>query len=173
MLHLILSPLLLPVTSYSTKILWSSMISPKPSEFPGIDDIAQQRLVIVGAPLPSALAIAPFRFYRGDPIPKRIWLISSLEGEIQFSRTSDNEVTLFRESGFIQGAEVAVRDFSQFPFEQGEEIKLGGMTVIIDSLNEAGMPTRLTLRFDSAIEDMNVNFLRWDAESESYQSVSM
>ena len=173
LLHLVLSPLLLPVASYSTKIFWSSLISHKPSEFPTVSDIENKRLVIVGAPLASALAIAPFRFYRGDPIPQRIWLLSSLDQDIHFSRKNEQEIELALESGFIQGAEMNVRDFKRYPFTSGETIPLGGMTISIGALNDKGMPTKLTLKFEQSVDNSNLVFLRWDKKTESYHEIQI
>lgn len=172
-LHLVLSPLLLPIASYGTKIFWSSLISQKPSEFDGIADIEHKRLVLIGSPLASSLAIAPFRFYRGEPIPERIWFLTSLDEEIVISRKSDNEIQLSLESGFIQGPEAAVRDFNRFPFRTGDTISLNGLAITVDNLNEQGKPTRLTLTFDQAIEHSNLIFLRWNRATDSYEALQI
>jgi hypothetical protein len=172
-LHLVLSPLLLPIASYGTKIFWSSLISQKPSEFDGIADIEHKRLVLIGSPLASSLAIAPFRFYRGEPIPERIWFLTSLDEEIVISRKSDNEIQLSLESGFIQGPEAAVRDFNRFPFRTGDTISLNGLAITVDNLNEQGKPTRLTLTFDQAIEHSILIFLRWNRATDSYEALQI
>lgn len=172
-LHLIVSPLLMPLASYSTKALSDGLISPRPSEFANIDNIEDKRLVLIGTPLASALAIAPLRFYRGEPIPARLWLLSSLEEDIEVIRTADNQVLVSLDSGFIQGAEIGVRDFSRFPFTQGEQIRLGGMTIEIRKLNDKGMPTELALQFDQSLEAMKVLFLRWDNDTASYSTLPL
>lgn len=170
-IHLILSPLLLPLTSYSTRIFWSNLISQKPSEFPGIADIGQKRLVILGAPLASALAIAPFRFYRGEPVPQRIWLLSSLDEDIKCEWKSPREAVLTLDSGFIKGAEKSVRDFAHFPFAAGDTVTLDGLVIRVDALNDQGMPTRLHLQFSPDTNLQDLLFLRWDSKTETYRQL--
>lgn len=172
-LHLLLSPLLLPFASYSTKMLSDNLISTKPSEFAGIDDIENKRVVLLGTPLASSLAIAPLRFYRGEPIPERLWLLSSLDKEFEVTRTGNKEVIVSLESGFIQGPEIGVRDFVRFPFTHGEQIRLDGMTIEIRSFNDKGMPTQLALQFEQPLETMNVLFLHWSRETESYSALAL
>lgn len=166
--HLILAPLLLPVTSYSTKLIWSRFISQKPSELTGISDIQNKKLVIIGTPLTDALSIAPFRFYRGEPIPDKIWLITSLDEEFKLERIDDHSVLLTIESGFIQGAEVKVRDFLRFPFKPNDEVFLTGLTIKIGELNDRGMPISLTLTFKEDLDSDNLLFVHWNADKEAY-----
>lgn len=171
-IHLIVSPLLLPVTSYSTKIFWSRLISSKPSEFDGISDIEHKRLVLIGSPLASSLAIAPFRFYRGEPIPERIWFLTSLDEDIFLTRKSETQIELSLESGFIKGPEAAVRDFERFPFNPGDTISLDGLIITVDKLTPKGMPTHLTLSFDRSVDDSKLVFLHWNRKTDSYDRIT-
>lgn len=166
--HLVLSPLLLPLTTYSTKLFWSNLISQEPSRFSSIENIADKKLIIVGTPLASALAIAPFRFHRGEPIPHNLWILSTLDKKIEFSRLSPTRIEASLEEGFIQGAEKALRDFNRFPFAEGETIALGGMNITITHLNEQGMPRKLLLEFPRPPEDDNVLLLQWDGANGQY-----
>ena len=172
LLHLILSPLLMPLMAYSPKI-WSSQISQRPSYFPDIPDIQSKRLVIFGAPLASALAIAPFRYYRQQPVPERIWVISSLNKDFQFDETKPNQIEVKLADGFIQGPESAVRDFKKFPFHSGEQVKLSGLDIEVDDLNKNGMPTILKLTFDRPVAGSNILFLRWDAKTKAYKRIAL
>lgn len=168
LIHLILSPLLLPLMAYSTK-LWASLIPQQPSYFPDLEPVDQQRLVLFGAPLPSALAIAPFRFYRQESIPERIWTISTLDAEFQFTPIADNTLQIDLPAGFIQLGEIKVRDLQRFPFREGETIALSGMTITVSNLNSEGKPTRLTLTFDRPLTDHHLKFLRWNSKQKDYE----
>lgn len=171
LLHLVLAPLLLPVTSYSPRLFWSAMISQEPSRFAGLEKVGEKRLVLVGVPLASALAIAPFRFYRGEPVPERLWLLSSLTLPMAFQREGDRVVVVTLPSGFIQGTETSVRDFQRFPFREGETIRLDGLSIEIGALNAKGMPVRLRLHFDEPLDQGRVEFLRWDTAENRFQTM--
>lgn len=171
--HLILSPLLLPVATYSTRLIWPAMISQEPSRFPDIKDIQNKRLIITGAPLASALAIAPFRFYRGEPMPRNIWILSTVNETINFRRLSDTMIEATLRNGFIQGPEKAVRDFTRFPFSKGESVKLSGMTITISELNASGMPQKLILEFDKSAALEDAIFLKWNDQSNSYDQIDI
>ncbi|MEZ5510295.1 MAG: hypothetical protein R3F47_10420 [Gammaproteobacteria bacterium] len=171
--HLVISPLLLPVATYSTRLFWSAMISQGPSQFPDIEDLQNKRLVIVGAPLASSLAIAPFRFHRGEPIPRNIWILSTIDEAINFRRLSDTTIEATLPGGFIQGPEKAVRDFARFPFSEGESVKLSGITIRIAELNVSGMPQKLILEFDESTELEDVIFLKWNNQSKSYNGIDV
>lgn len=170
LIHLILSPLLMPLMAYSTKV-WADQISQEPSRLAGIQDLQSKRLVIFGPPLASSLAIAPFRFYRQETIPERLWVISSLDQPFHFTVTGVNQVKVALDKGFLQGAEVAVRDFTKYPFHQGDNVTLSGLVITIDSLNEQGMPQTLTLTFDRALTDKSLLFLRWNSKTNSYDHI--
>ncbi|HVK99763.1 MAG TPA: hypothetical protein VM553_08125 [Dongiaceae bacterium] len=166
--HLILSPLLYPLMIYSTK-LWAGLIPQEPSRFADLEPVEHKRLVIFGAPLPSALAIAPFRFYREESIPERIWVISTLRGPYDLIATADNQLQIDLPTGFIQEAESKVRDLSRYPFHEGDQVDLSGMTITVSRLNDDGKPTRLTLTFDRSLQDETLQFIRWDNKSKAYE----
>lgn len=166
-LHLVISPLLLPLMSYSTKI-WADMIPQEPSYFPEIDKIEEKQIVLFSPPFASSLAIGPLRFYRNEPMPKRIWTITSLPDELEYEIKDSHSIEVRSKNGFIQGAEEAVRNLDKYPFHDGEKTALSGLVISLHDLNSEGKPTRLLLTFKTSIGDSSLLLLRWDESTKSY-----
>lgn len=168
-LHLVLSPLLLPVMSYSSKLLWSNMISHKPSFFDGIENLTDKQLVLFSPPLASDVIIALLRFYRQDPLPERLWTISTLNEPFALHVLDEHTVEIVRPEGFIDREELSFRDLKIQPFSEGEKVLLSGLSIETRDINDEGKPTRLLLHFDRALDNPNLVFLQWNREQEHYQ----
>lgn len=170
--HLILAPLLLPVMTYSTKLM-AAAVSNKPSYFNDVDNISNKRLILFSPPLASSLAIAGLRFYRNAPMPERIWTITTLEGELE-SRVKGNQLILSREDGFIvTPTEQAVRDMDKYPFSVGDRVALSGLTIEITKVTKAGRPMQLQLTFDEAVDSDVYEFLEWNIQKGQYEKMNL
>ncbi|MCP5016603.1 MAG: hypothetical protein GY938_15270 [Ketobacter sp.] len=166
-IHLIMAPILLPVMAYSTKFM-SDQVSSTPSYFQNIENIEHKKLVLFSPPLASSLAIAALRYHRQDPIPARIWTITTLDDGLQY-HASGNRLLVSREAGFIDGPiEESVRNMEKYPFQENDEVILSGLRIGIHKLNESGKPSQLSLTFDQPVNSSEYVFLKWDANSNQY-----
>ncbi|RLT88331.1 MULTISPECIES: hypothetical protein [unclassified Ketobacter] len=166
--HLILAPLLLPVMTYSTKIM-AEAVSDKPSYFDAVEDIANKRLVLFSPPLASSLAIAGLRFYRNEPMPERIWTITTLEGEFN-TRADGHKMVITREGGFMANpTEESVRNLKKYPFKNGDRVELSGLTIEVSKTGSTGRPTELTLLFDDPVSSDQYQFLKWNPAVNRYE----
>lgn len=159
-IHLVLSPLLLPITAYSTKI-WDNQISKAPKDFDDIPNISDKSIVLFNAPMASTLMINIWRFIENKPLPNHLWPISMVDATIAVRRIGDNTIALNNDQGFIQGPETSVRNLNKQPFKMGHYIELDGLKIFIKEINKSGHPTVLHLEFDRPIENHNLLFLQW------------
>lgn len=172
MIHVILAPTLMPVMAYSTKLL-SEQVSQKPSYFPEIDNIETKKLILLSPPLASSLAIAALRFHRHEPIPARIWTITTLQGGLEY-QVMGNKMIINRSDGFITGPiEESVRNMSKYPFKQGDSVDLSGLTITVLELNKLGKPTSLELNFNQPVTEENYVFLVWNTEKAAYDALKL
>lgn len=168
--HLILAPILLPLMTYSTKLM-AAAVSDQPSYFADIEDIEDKRLILFSPPLASSLAIAGLRFYRNEPMPERIWTITTLDGELD-TLVRGNELILTREGGFMGNAtEESVRDLEKYPFKRGDRVALSGLTIEVSKINPAGRPLQLTLIFNEPVASDKYQFLKWNPTEHRYDKV--
>ncbi len=168
--HLILAPLLMPIMVFSPKV-WADLVPTKPTYFDSVAEIGQKQLVLFATPMPSSVAIAPLRFYRGDALPKKVWTITTLDVPVEFNIKDLHTVQAVTEGGFIQGVETSFRDLELYPFQVGEQIKLNGLTITIIELNPEGHPKRINLKFQEALSSENLVFLRWNQQVKDYQPI--
>jgi len=168
-LHLVIAPLLLPVMSYSTR--WMAQAVPiAPSRFPEIEHIESKKLILFSTPLASSLALAAFRFYRHEPIPERIWTITTLPGSLDFT-PEGNTLTITRQNGFLSNPiEETVRDLKLNPFKENEQVKLSGLSIEVEQL-EDGKPRRLKLTFTDDVQNDEYVFLQWNNATSSYERI--
>ncbi len=174
--HLILSPLLMPVMTYSTKLM-AQAVSDQPSYFESLDsinedNIADKKLILFSPPLASSLAIAGLRFHRDAPIPERIWTITTLKDDMQFT-VADNVLTLSRPNGFLDSAtEQSVRNLAKYPFKPGDTVALSGLSIEVSQTNADGKPMQLKLIFDNPVNSAEYEFLQWNSERAEYETMS-
>lgn len=170
MIHVILAPALMPVMTYSTKFL-SEQVSQKPSYFPEIDNIETKKLILISPPLASSLAIAALRFNRHEPMPARIWTITTLQDGLEYQVTG-NKMIINRSDGFITGPiEESVRNMSKYPFKQGDSVVLSGLTITVLEQNKMGKPTSLELNFSQPVTEEGYAFLVWNNEKGAYETL--
>ena len=170
--HMILSPLLLPLMAYSPNI-WARMVPEQPTVFNAVKDIEQKQLVLFGTPLASSVAIAPLRFFRDEPLPERVWTITTLDDDIEFRVIDLHNLEITNSEGFIRGIEKSIRDLEKYPLVQGQSIPLTGLEIEVKALNEQGHPTTLMLTFSRPLNSENLVFLRWHPESKQYEFISL
>lgn len=172
-IHLILSPILLPFMAYSTKV-WAGMIPDSPSYFDGIENITDKQLVLFSPPIASALAIGPLRFYRNEAMPERMWTITSQSDELELKKLDGYSISIHNPEGFMRTqTERAFRNLEKYPFTEGEETKLSGLTISIHNLNDDGLPTQLKLVFEKALSDDRLLFLLWDSDTQQYLDIKV
>ena len=172
-IHLILSPILLPVMAYSTKV-WADLIPSSPSYFSGIDNIANKQLVLFSPPIASALAIGPLRFYRGEAMPERVWTITSQNDPLKFELLDENTLSIVNPEGFMRAqTEKAFRNIEKYPFEEGEVTGLSGLSISIHDINREGVPTKLVLTFKEPVREGKLKFLQWDSKEKAYKELTL
>jgi hypothetical protein len=53
------------------------------------------------------------------------------------------------------------RTDARHPLRPGARVKLTGVTIEINAMDAVGRPTEATFRFDAALEDSSLRWLRW------------
>lgn len=157
--HLLIAPLLLPLTAYSPKV-WSNLM--------GLDRAAQlpvashleENILLVGLPLPAALGMIPKRFADQLPLPGKLWMLTSEPLDIHLQRTGENSLIVRAPAGMINGIEEIMRNLHKRPLTLGQSIEHTGMTLTVSELNENGHPTALTLNFAPLTLD-RTRLLQW------------
>ena len=161
-LHLVLSPLLLPIFSYSPQ-LWSNLMGlPLARQLPVTS--SSESLLSFGVPMPVSMGAIPMRFAEDLPIPEKMWTISTLQQNFSITRLNENTLLVHSEKGMVQDLEANLRNLTQFPIRAHEKVVLTDLTLEVVKLNENGHPTDLLLTFnDDRLESTSILF--WNGKS--------
>lgn len=167
--HLVISPLLLPLTAYSPKI-WSSQLDMAPARLGGISSPEHKQLVLFNVPIGSSMALTVWRFNAGLPLPDAMWPIANVATPMELTRVDDHRLILKKEDGFVQDEEESVREVESKPFRVGDTIDLDGLEVRVLEVRN-NRPVVIEMMFERPVSDPDLLFLQWDDESESYREV--
>lgn len=167
--HLVLSPLLLPLSAYSPRI-WTSHMQLEAIRLPAIPNLEHTAVMLFGAPLPAALGMIPMRYAEQLPLPAKVWTITTRQTPLTLTRTAADALVIDSPEGFVTGTEEALRSTDRFPFTEGEQIRHSGMTLEIARINDKGKPTSIILHFAPG-QITGTALLKW--QQDHYDTVSL
>ena len=161
-IHLVLAPVLLPVTVWNTA--GSAPFVDRPSESAPMDaSVVDDDVVIVNPPFPFfAHYLQIVRALRGEPIPAHVRVLAPGTCAIDVLRIDDRTLEIRPEKGFLSAPFDALFRGRRNPMVPGETINLSGMTVEILEIGTDGRPRSAAFRFDTPLEDRRLRWLRWD-----------
>lgn len=160
-LHLILSPLLLPVLSYSPQ-LWNQLMMLQLARDIPIQS-PQKSLITFGIPMPIGLGATPMRFADGLPLADKFWMISSLKQDFVITRVDDNTLTVTAPEGMIDSIEANLRNLDRNPFTTDFHIGLTDLDIAVSKVMPGGKPEELTLTFhNNRLEHTHI--LSWNGK---------
>jgi len=156
--HLILSPLLLPL-KIGAFTLSNRVFIRYIEDTPLGDAAAEKTVVIVNAPTFYSLYLPIIRAFHGQSSPAYIRDLAANLGftiPIRLSRPDLYTLTAQPEGGFLW---FLFRDRSQ-PLPVGSRIELPGMTVEVTKSTKKGIPTEVSYRFSKPLEDSSLVWLQ-------------
>jgi hypothetical protein len=161
--HLVLSPLVLAVTTWSVRAL-GEPVERAARAFPG--DVAGRDVVAVNAPdylldvtfVPSLLPAL------GRPEPRRMRGLTAGPVAVVVTRIDERTIVLRSEPGFFQGLLGRLFRDPGRPLQVGQEIELPGMSARVVALTADGQPREAEFRFTVPLEDPSLYWLRWEGE---------
>lgn len=160
-IHLVISPLLLPVFSYSPQ-LWNQMMGLSLAHRIPVEN-PQEALLSFGIPMPVGISAVPMRFATGQPIPDKLWTISTQKQEFTITRVEPDTLAVHAPAGMVGDIEANLRDLERFPFSEDFTIALTDMELAVTELNEQGQPTGLRLTFHNN-RLASTTILGWDGK---------
>jgi hypothetical protein len=156
--HMVLGPILLPLTALTTYIIqrpidWGAATLPNPGK---------GQIIIVNLPLdmmPPYIFLTHASRYMQAPVDLR--LLSSGITAVEIEGVDAHTVIVRPQEGlFSQPWDKVFRDDS-LPFSPGNIVKLNGMTVQITKTTANGRPTEIRYNFESALDDPLLRWVIW------------
>lgn len=162
LIHLILSPLLLPLNavSASTTEQWIQKPARAADLGPGIE---QKDLILVNPPIVFlANYFIVVRSLEGLPAPQRQRVLAPGNVAVHIERTDSRTLVIRPDGGFLAGPFDDVFRAPSLPLRAGDRIPLTNMTVEILEVGTDGRPAAVAFRFAERLEHTSFRWLMWE-----------
>ena len=163
-LHLIISPVLLPVTAFSPLLLGGLAhgLEDAVASLPTGPRLAQQTTVIVYAPnFADTGYIGLLRPALGLPAPARVRGLASGLGAVRLTRRDAHSLLVSTDT-FLSGYDSVFRG-ADHALALGEVVDLGDLSATIEAVTGDGRPATVAFRFAVPLEDASLAWFRWQA----------
>jgi len=161
LVHLVLAPLLLPLTAYSPALLGG--LAAASASLPNEPALTRQTVIVVNAPsFANAGYLSRLRGQHGLLTPARVRGLATGLGPVTVARTDAHTLIVTPEAGFIGGFDGVFRGPAH-PLAVGEMIDLGDMRVDILSLAPDSLPATAAFHFSTPLEDEVLRWVIWRA----------
>lgn len=158
--HLILSPILLPLMSYSPKLFGAASIEGV-KNLPITESLEGTDLVLLKSPLDVTVFFYPIRQQYDLSNPDHLWMLTT-NSETKVTKVDDYTLLVEPEIGFINSTDVIFRDTSKNPIGIGERVEVPGMTIEVVELTSQGNPAKAKFIFDTPLSDPKKRYLNWE-----------
>jgi len=154
-IHLVLSPLHLLLGSWY--LSWAS--ENIENNALSLDKVnAEKVVVVIRAPIGEAVSLVGIRAVSNQDIPKQFFWLANDEFPVSIQQESENTLIAVKREGFGKGLESAFRSVNKQPFELGEKIKMGEITVEVLALSSEHYPQQLRLIFEKNLDTQHYQF---------------
>jgi len=162
-IHLILSPLLLPPAMFFPYFMGRpNILAAKTVPEPLSPD---ERFVFVNVPSSLMIGYLPYiREVLGYSVPIKKWLLSADFSSLEVFRNDDSTLTIKPENGFFKSPWAQTFCNTRIPVKAGFERKLPGLSVRVPAVTEDGRPAEVRYEFSVPLEDRSLRWLIWSAE---------
>jgi hypothetical protein len=179
-LNLVLAPLGLAHGSADLRTL-GRLIEPAARSLPADPSVRNQTVLIAQAPTAFFTVFGPLmQLAAGRPVPRRMLVLGSSIHAVTIERPENDTLLVRPDGGYLLPPGrplpgVAQPDFDPrylmplfdvlyrdaTPMRLGDRIELTGVTVEVTALTADGRPAEARFRFDRAVEDPSLLWLRW------------
>jgi len=168
-----------------------AMVEAAPFAFDGVTrlidvgdspNMENENVIVVNAPCPLALAIAPsYKAYHHQPLPRTLRALVPRCTSLDVQRTDDKTLVIQSKApdifscdnvGPIHGA-YALRTCNLLlgkpRCKKGDHYDLGSLTVEVLESDASDLPSRVAFRFDTSLDSADFHWLQYDGRTQSYQ----
>jgi hypothetical protein len=157
-LHLVFSPLALPLRAMALKAPNDSMVQAADDLYAG-QKARPEHLIIVNAPdYYTGTGVAQIGAFRHPPGAACVRVLYAGLEQVELSRTDPKELVIKAPSGFLNHAFNRVFRGPHHPMRKGQGLQLSRLQIVVEEVDAAGSPTVVRFRFYDVLEAKE---LRW------------
>jgi hypothetical protein len=159
LLHLVVAPVLLPLTAYSPALLGN--IEPAALS---VAAEAGDTVVLINAPsFFSASFMGTIRAAHGLPVPARVRYLGAGPAGLEVRRPDERTLIVLPAGGYLTGFDTVFRGPGH-PLAVGEGVALDDVRVEVLALTSDGRPAAAAFRFDVPLEEAGLRWYEWRGE---------
>jgi hypothetical protein len=162
--HLLLSPLLLPVRAAKVDQL-DRWLSETIADLPADAERGRTTVALLNPPLDPLAAYLPLYLEaKGLVRPQHfLWLASGLS-TLHVRRLDSRTLSLRPDQGYLTHSTQLMLRSTMRPFALGHTVRLDAATFVVTALTSDGRPAEVSVRFLRTLEDPALRILRWDGD---------
>jgi len=162
-IHLILSPILLPPAQLFTYYMGRANILAANSVPEPLAE--NERLVFVNVPSSLRMTYLPYiRESLGYSVPAKKWLLSADFSSLEIHRIDNRTLTIKPENGFFASPWAQTFYNIGIPVKKGFVRELPGLTATVSIVTDDGRPAEVRYEFSVPLEDKSLRWLTWTSE---------
>ena len=164
--HLVFSPPFLVLRARSM-VTVGRVLDRADAGIPSGPEIADKTVILAAAPS-DALAgyVHVMRESRRQVRPERLYWLANQSTAVTLERLDDRTLRVTPDGGFLRyEIDQMVRTPRAHRFTVGDQVALTGLTIEIESVTADGRPASALARFDRALEDPQLVWLRWEGKT--------
>ena len=128
--------------------------------------IEEQDLIVVNTPIVLTMGFLTVeRAIAGKPIPRHVRLLGPSAVDLTITRTDSRTVRVRPIGGYLRAPFDRLFRGRDAPFLLSEVVELPGVVVEITRLDEDGLPSEVTFRFDEPLESEAYQWVVWRGEA--------
>ncbi|MDF1564732.1 MAG: hypothetical protein P1V51_16950 [Deltaproteobacteria bacterium] len=162
--HLVLSPLAKPFRTYQPH----EIQAPITSAFRSLDRVGELRgrtlVILHGLDFFWTTHAGMVREGLGLSPPERIITLSTGMSALVVSRVDERTLRLTTEGAFFDSGYETVMLDPDRPFRAGEPFSIEGVRLVMEAVDERGLPTAVRATFDDALEQADRVWVVWSAD---------
>ncbi len=159
-LHLALTPLLLPLRVVGTAVMFRTFEAAA-KMLPYDEALAEQHLVVVNSTSVLVSYGIAVRALEGGVVPERVAVLAHMLCQLDVSRPDATSLVLRAEGGFLASPAEALLRSVDLAFVEGEVFDNGGIEVRVDEVLDDGRPAAITVTFPVPLEDPSLRWMYW------------
>jgi hypothetical protein len=162
LLHLIVSPIFLPLRSRAMAMVGEA-IDRASQTVPNTSSVTAKTAVVINAPFDAMVSyLQAARAYTGRERPDHLYWLATASSPISLTRIDNRTLRVTPEQGFIFSPPERHYRADYRSLAVGRTVSLSGLQITVRTLTADGRPATAEFQFGSPLESDHYQFLRWN-----------
>jgi hypothetical protein len=161
-IHLAISPLLLPVQAYGLTFL-ESYIGRAERSIPDGAEVADKTVMLLNPPSDEfGIYMTHHRRVRGGVMPEHVRWLANGDSDLLITRLDDHALKVKPQHGFLPPGSFWTLRTPDFKSYVGDRVSLDGTSFTVTDVTADGRPAEVLVKLDRPLDSAELIWMRWD-----------